>query len=548
MYEDSILIPGSRNIPDSEGIQNVKDSLSQLNMHQILSLDNVFKETKFQEVYKFSENKSAGSSSQYVIKEPGLLGFTRTRDLMLQVPVRFTVGSKVEAIKPIVQEESVHPDFGLLGIFSRIECFLGNNRQPIGRYTDTTILGIKRCAASKKVSKESAAFYGMWGPSYSKTYVHKMETGQRLVNDFDIPTNLDISLAHRQFLTYLLHGFVNSLVPNLTTYTIDATICLPMYMINGFFSVESFLPPNIPLELILHYYNDPLWIYANTGHDCKILANLNGAPRLVYAYSTLNDEYRNQIASLRSDRRLLYNYETWEDIDISIADFQSKNSITATLSLSQVCPTQICLNFYTKEETYNAKDQKVTFKNSLSHMSRQIPEDIYAITAVPNSIAELNIEMEGRLIFRYLNQEADADGSIVFYKTHEYFPNAYDVLFTQMDERSYRSQGTFSETNTQQSGARNFNCPFSNSRLFINLTPNAIADTGVVNANLMARTIKIFIRFRGDLLLNSGENLSIAKRIPTQMVINSLNETFNYSWPHLATDKNSYIISTVNAQ
>lgn len=534
MYQNSLVVGPTQSVPNSEFIKNTDEALSQLNMNQLLMLDDVFKETKFQEVYKYSENVQRGLVGQYAIKEPGLLGFTRTRDIMLHVPIEIVAdGTNVAAT--IDSNDCSYPDFGLLNIFSRIECFLGSNRQPIGRYSDTTVLGLKRCAAAKKISPTSASFYGIWGPSHAKTYIPAAGFNKIYPED-----NVDVKAARAAFFDYILAGVRNGK----SSYKFTTSIPLPLYMISGFFSVDSFLPPNLPLEFIFHYNTENVIFYKSRTYNFRIKAKLAGCPKVVYAYSILNEAYQKQIASMRVDKRLLYNYECWEAIDCQKSDFQSKTSITSTISLSQVCPTQLCLAFYTSSDSLggdNPDPNANFFSNSLCHL--QANGEAYG--TVLNYITELSIEMEGRLTYRYLNQD-DNISEVAPYKL-KYFPNAYDILFSQMNERSYRNQGAFYETQTQESGTFSINNPFYASRLFINLTPNAIADTGSVNGNLLARSIVLTIRFRyninADLL-----NLNIAKRVPTQLVINSLNETFNYSWPHLATDKNSYIISTVNAQ
>jgi len=168
----------------------VKSNSGELNIFQQFQINDNYYDSRYEEMYVTQNSTQTGSSFGLVTIQGNTMGWTRTDQMYLQIPVWINFvwnGQTWSAAAPNTRAAGYNydvkdvypptrlanmnqPDFALFEIFNRIAIYIGNNNQPTGRTQSFFKAGMKNNLREAATDDNYNAMMGHWGLPISNLY------------------------------------------------------------------------------------------------------------------------------------------------------------------------------------------------------------------------------------------------------------------------------------------------------------------------------------------------------------------------------------------
>lgn len=483
-----------------------------------------------------------------------------------------------------ITDHLLFPDFALLNLFKRVQVYLGNNSQPMGRSSVNQTAGIKLNACDTKFDNSKISEYGLWGTPYSiLDYSAVFSTDYTY---YSVPA-LDMNAYEKQWACAFkqtlascsrLHDNITDPIAQAESsidkrwkdsylYTKDINLPIRLSMLNSFFKGDKMLPPDLKFKIDFQINKDWFNIAATSPQQKKAApaegwamgalfgCKIRGAPKMVIRGHSIKQDIQLSINTKWQTFPFLYNYETYEPYEIY--GNGSSNPYITTIAISQQRPTELFIRFLDTTTTFidPAKFNTITEKQAFTFFgnityadslcSQNYPQtftiDSASLTTkqvfskVKWTIMDIKIKFQGRLIYWTRHPDInDANG----------IPNEYDRLndkyrtqsYLKYDELKY-SNDTFNVTNKASGGTS----------IDMIIAPGGKVDTGFLPADQGAQHIIIEITTATP--IPADKKIVIWKKLPEQVSID-INKNANLiMWPAIKSNEaTTQIASTVNTQ
>lgn len=295
-----------------------------LNIFQQFSIEDNWYDSRLEETYVTQNSTNAGSNYVLATIQGNTLGWVRTDQMVLMVPVVITTWATSNTNNQFTGDwqfiaprsrivAAAQPDFALFEIFNKIAIYLGYNNQPSARTQQFFLDGMKAALADLKLDSNSLRLLAQWGlptsmltqtPSSATPGSIPLFTGYSDLTSYagtqngmaignNAVENLDTEWL-KTWITTLLsvseYGNTNAGAP-IRTQIIDTitywgrvaqiNLPLPLSWINNFFRGKNYLPPDFKYKIDIEGYPDAVNSTVTTNPRTILVGGLYPSASLV---------------------------------------------------------------------------------------------------------------------------------------------------------------------------------------------------------------------------------------------------------------------------
>lgn len=291
----------------------VKTSSAELNVFQQFQITDNYYDSRWEEMYVTQNNASTGNNLSLATIQGNTMGWTRADQMYLSIPVvqtqfvpyvinagnnvtnwmslATTVGyiPDLKDVSPTARVlGGIQPDLAMMEIFNKIEVYMGNNNQPIGRTQSFFKEGMKANMRDYKFDNQIYYQMGMWGlftprlggdtcdtsfrPAGNANYIFSGASNTPNP-EFSLGGNLErigklpmamlaawydtlMSCSPSRGTVFTPSTIALAANTNLSFIQNQVVLSLPLKFINNFFRHKQFLPPDFKFKFNIEGYAD----------------------------------------------------------------------------------------------------------------------------------------------------------------------------------------------------------------------------------------------------------------------------------------------------